>query len=198
MIIVTAYDEAFSEVGDLCAESILRYCYRQKDHNPYIMPLIPAGRPMSWEKIGIIKWLLKRCKQTVLWVDADAIIVGADNFSKIIREDCTLNIAMDAAGINCGVMAWNPVPQAIEALDRMESMYEKYADHCWYEQAALMEFIGDLSVHYQKKEIWNAYPSSVTGGGDVTTESMVIHWPGCDADTRAREMKEVLLNQVKL
>lgn len=190
MLIVTAYDQGFSRVGDLCAESLRRYCAKFPHHKNQVW-MIPDGwdRGASWYKVDLLKNLLTY-GETVLWVDADALLVGTRDLDAVVH-DATLNIAKDDNGINCGVMAWRPSRTSIQALQRMDDGYGRFRDHPWAEQNVLMEFVDELDVFYQPKPVWNAYPEEVDGGGDVGDETMIIHWPGMSIEERLPYMQEI-------
>ena len=191
LLIVTGYNEAFREVGDLCVASLKRYC----DLHPgikYAKWTMPDDydRKHSWYKLRVLRHVLPH-NDYVLWIDADAMITGSQDLQDIIKP-ATLNIAADHNGINHGVVAYKNCPEAFEAILRMEMLYEEFKDHPWFEQAALMTFIDELDVHYQPKEVWNAYGPEVTDGGDDTPETLIMHWPGCDLETRVKAMSEKL------
>ncbi len=174
--ILTAYTQDYENVGNLCYDSILRYGRKLTiSHSNAIIPA-DYSRDASWFKLEAIREKLPYF-DCVLWVDADAMIIGDADVRAIIRPN-TINLSKDANGANCGVMAiWNS-PEGFEILKKADALYEQFKDHPWYEQAAIQSFIGDHDAFYQPKHIWNAYPSEVEGGGDVTKETLICHWPG--------------------
>ena len=180
--IITAYNESFAEIGDLCADSIERY---QKLHPDIEIAVLPIARDYerepSWFKVRAI---LRALQDTdcVLWIDADAMIVGTEDFRPQITN-ATLNICRDENGINCGVMAWQNCTEARESLERMEASYRV---HPWFEQSALMEFVDTINVHYLPKRMFNAYP------GERTPETLICHWPGMPQADRLLAMKSAL------
>lgn len=190
MLIVTAFNQSYAQIGSLCVQSIMRYC---RDHPEYrfVSHLIPDdyARPASWFKLDLIKRYLPE-HDSVLWLDADAVIVGKGDL-KAIMKDATLNISKDANGPNHGVACWKSCHQSFDAIKRMNAAYEKHKDHPWFEQAALMEFIDELDVNYLPKEIFNAYGEGVTGESDVCEDTVIIHWPGC-GEERTKYMEEAL------
>ncbi len=164
-----------------------RYCEGRPDVTSMSIS-IPEDyeRQPGWFKIGLTLKLLPDFDY-VLTLDPDTLIVGKSDFSQIIKP-ATLNIAKDANGINCGVMAWRNCPAAFDALNRLEALYPEFEGHIWNEQAALMTFVHELDVFYQPKSIWNAYPHFQP---DVTDETMVVHWPGGpQGQERARLMRK--------
>lgn len=174
--ILTAYTQDYENVGNICYDSILRY--GRKLGISHSNTIIPADypRPPSWFKLEAIKNKLPHF-DCVLWVDADAMIIGDRDVRDMIQPE-DLNLSKDVNGANCGVMAfWNCVP-SFDILAKAESLYEKFKEHPWYEQAAIQSFISEAYAFYHPKHIWNAYPSEVEGGGDVTKETLICHWPG--------------------
>lgn len=179
MIILTAYDLIFSPFGDLCMQSIVRYCQHHSDAH-WVKRDIPADykRPMSWFKVRAILEALP-FTDYVLWVDADALIVGNHDYRNLIKP-ATVNISKDENGVNHGVVAWRNCPEAYCALTRMDEMTQFY-DHKWWEQAALMAIIDKLTVAYQPKHIWNHYPSDRDWPHQ---DAQVYHYPGMSHEER--------------
>jgi hypothetical protein len=174
--ILTAYTQDYENVGNLCYDSILRY--GRKLGISHSNSIIPADyrRPPSWFKLEAIKEKLPHF-DCVLWVDADAMIIGDRDVREIIGPD-TVNLSKDINGPNCGVMALRNCAKAFEFLGKADSLYEQFKEYPWYEQAAIQSFIHNFDAKYHPKHIWNAYPSEVEGGGDVTKETLICHWPG--------------------
>lgn len=182
--IITAYNNEMKEVGDLCWKSMQRYVKRHDGVRCH-KAIIPDDyeRPASWFKPQMIARFLPYC-EFVLWIDSDALIIGDMNFNALVKKT-TLNISRDLNGVNCGVMAWRQCVQSFRALTRID-MGTQHTDHPWWDQAALMEFVDEIDVTYQPKEIWNAYES------DRTAESMVLHFPGMDNVQRFHKMEHEL------
>jgi hypothetical protein len=186
LLLLTAFNEAFADIGELAIGSI--NAYRDRCRGINTLPVTICGRGQghpSWAKIGCIRANLPHYDY-VQWIDADALILGQQDLRDLLKP-ATLNIAKDGNGINCGVMAWRNCPEAFAALDRMEKAYERFKDHPWFEQAALMEFVDELDVHYQEKRIYNAYQH------DFCAETLIRHWPGEPNDVRLREMRALAL-----
>lgn len=185
MLIVTAFNKAYQRLGDNCCESLRRHCARYPDDR-WQHYHIPAdfGYAASWYKINVINDALSQDSR-VLWIDADAMIVGSRPFD-VILGDATLNIARDDNGVNCGVMAWKQNEQAFGALTRLLALREEYKDHIWWEQAALQSFIGELSVHYPEKRVFNAYQE------DRCEDTQILHIPGLHIHERTMILEEAL------
>lgn len=185
MLILTAYNKEFAEIGDLCVRSIARYC-ATRPWMRFQSRIIPDDYPRqpSWFKVGLIRDELPYTDY-ILWIDADALIIGEADFRQLIKE-ATLNITKDQNGINNGVAAWRNCPEAYTVLNRIEGMYSTFKDHPWFEQAPLMEFVDELDVHYHDKEVLNAYQS------DVSTRSQILHLPGTPNNERLKIMRKTL------
>lgn len=185
MLILTAFNSAYADIGTLCIQSIARYC-RQKPGRRFVSHRIPDdyARPASWKKLELIQQHLPK-HDWVLWIDADALIVGSDDFEGLFSEDATLNICEDANGINHGVAAWRNCPEAFAAIQRAIDLYAEFKDDPWYEQRSLMSFLDEIKVNYVEKKVMNAYRE------DVCEESLVLHFPGLGSE-RLEVMKGVM------
>jgi hypothetical protein len=191
--ILTAFNRAFHHIGSICAHSIKTYAAAQG--LKAAVEEIPEEytRPASWAKVNLIR---KHLRETdyVMWVDADALIIGTNDFKTII-EPVTLNISKDANGINCGVMCWRNDGQSDRILGAMDDLYERYQEDPWFEQRALMTIIeGEVllredNVYYQPKHLFNAYP------GEQTAHTLVLHFPGMPTpEDRVEPMMNAALN----
>ena len=185
MLILTAHNSSHAEIGSLCVQSIARYC-RAHPEARFIAHLIPDNYPRkaSWYKIELIKRHLPD-HDYVLWIDADALIVGSDDLASILKP-ATLNISSDNNGINHGVVAWKNCEESFRAFDRIESLYPQFTEHIWFEQAALMTFVDELNVFYQPKEVFNAYQH------DLCAKTQILHFPGMKTEERLPLMKGAL------
>lgn len=189
MLILTAFNSQYSEIGSLCVESLMRYC-RERPEYRFVSHMIPDNyeRPASWWKVGAIRRHLPD-HDFVLWIDCDAMLVGDGDLMTLIDHDATINIARDENGWNNGVTCWRRCDEAFETLDHLEAGYEKHKDGPWFEQHVLMELEGKITVFEQPKTIWNAYPEEIRGG-DLTEQTAIIHFPGM-GDDRLAAMRRV-------
>lgn len=183
MLFLTAYDTEFSPLGELCAKSIKKYIHRLGRHHMAVEQ-IPDDydRKPSWFKVQAIQKHLKD-HDFVASIDADAMIIGDWDMRPHLNPD-PLNICYDVNGVNHGVAVWRNCPEAFIALELMETLYPVCKDHVWYEQWALMQFIGILPHNALQKEIWNAYPS------DRVAHSQILHFPGMTMAERLPLMTE--------
>jgi hypothetical protein len=181
--ILTAFNEAFREIGDIAAKSMRAYAEpRGYDFRCYTIGPEWERKP-SWAKVPLILRNLPDYDY-VQWIDADAVVTGEQDLSDILQP-ATLNIARDLNGINCGVMAWRNCEQSLHALRYIDHCYPRYADHPWFEQAALMSFVDELEVCYQPKPLYNAYAEDFGEG------TLIRHWPGQPNDVRLVQMRAV-------
>lgn len=175
MILLTASNADFQEIGDLNEECLKRYCALHPQHS-YVRWLIPKGyaMPPSWFKLEMILYHLELNNPHVMWIDADALLIGDRDIP--IREQCDLQICQDVNGINCGVMVWRHSNLVMDFLQRINAMTE-YCSHPWWEQKAIMDHLGELTVGYMDKATWNAYAECIPNP-DVSKESVIVHFPG--------------------
>jgi len=185
MKIVTAFNNEFQRLGENCCESLRRHCERHQNET-WQHYHIPGDfqYPPSFFKLNVILSALSDSEQ-VLWIDADAMIVGKKPMSELLANT-TLNIARDENGPNCGVMAWTQTSESFQALERLLALRDEFKDHIWWEQAALMTFIDDLAVHWQEKRIFNAYQEDQCG------ETQILHIPGLHIHERTQILEEAL------
>lgn len=185
--ILTAFNRAFREIGEICVESIHKYCERTgMKHREALIPEDWPSHP-SWFKVGFIKEYLIQA-DFVLWIDADALIIDSGDIREIINPYVTLNIAEDENGVNGGVMLWKNCDKAFTKLNEITSLYEKFKDHKWFEQAPIQEMMAKTSVWdkwwaIQPKEVWNAYTS------DLCPKTRIIHYPGFSVEDKLKLMQ---------
>ena len=82
----------------------------------------------------------------MLWIDADAVIVdGSEDVADALAPDTQLALVPhrrdDELIPNTGVMVWRSGEFARSLLDRMWAA-QKYIDHPWWENAALLDALG--------------------------------------------------------
>lgn len=104
-----------------------------------------SSRPAAWDKIVLIHHMLKQY-DTVVWIDADAIICDPN---KDIRTALDRQIPMHMVAHrignrlvpNTGVWVCRSMPRTFQMLYHIWND-ERYIEHRWWEQAALMDLIG--------------------------------------------------------
>ena len=178
LLILTAFNSAYAPLGTLCCQSISRYALNHP-HVRFVSRLIPEDypKPPSWKKVELIRQYLPDHSH-VFWLDCDAMIVGKQDIMQVINPTVTLNIARDDNGWNNGVACWRNCPEAFTLLDKLEAGYAEHKDSPWFEQSVLHGLESEVDAHEVPKHIWNAYPEEVTGGGDQTKETLILHFPG--------------------
>jgi hypothetical protein len=108
------------------------------------------GRPPAWAKVSLMSELLKRYEY-VLWIDADALIVdlNRDLLAEVV-DDSFHDVWLarhpqernDAAQVpNAGVFLARSSPFARALLEEIWSL-EEYVEHNWWENAALVDLLG--------------------------------------------------------
>lgn len=179
--IITAFNEDFRAIGEIGAASMREYAEKRR-HAFHCYNIGPEWQPRpSWAKVPLLLRLLPHYDY-VQWIDADAMLIGEQDLVDVLRP-ATLNISRDLNGINCGVMAWRNCPEAMNALRYIQDAYPRFADHPWFEQAVLMEFVDELEVSYQPKHLYNAYADDCCGN------TLIRHWPGEPNEKRLLEMR---------
>jgi hypothetical protein len=102
-----------------------------------------GNRPISWQKIPIIKKYLKKY-DIVLWIDIDVVIIYEEEniFDNVENNkiQCIVNHhILDYLVPNAGV--WILTKKMLPYLEIMWDN-DKFLNHGWWEQAALMELMG--------------------------------------------------------
>jgi hypothetical protein len=113
---------------------------------------VPSGaqfsgmnRPLAWGRIPLMLSLLKGGYDTVLWLDADVVIVRHD---RDILDDLPADAPMgmvvqhtpDGAVPSTGV--WLVRKEAEEMLESLWPLTDFHRSACWWEQAALIAALG--------------------------------------------------------
>ncbi len=158
--IITAFDQAFAEIGAIAAGSIAQYAAaRGYDHQ--IFRDVNVGRPPAWAKIHYLMAELRAGQYDyVLWVDADACFVRFDR--DILEEapagkDISLvnHLALraplaDYPGLfvacerpNTGVMLVKATAWSLEFLEKVWAQ-EDCINGIWWEQTAFHKLMGYL------------------------------------------------------
>ncbi len=187
ILIVTGANSSqeFGEMAAISFQSVRRYAALHPQIRVAKFFIEDPSGKHSWGKVPILLSLLQTA-DLVLWMDADALIIGKQDLAELCTGQHTLYISKDCNGINCGVMAWRRSREAIDALTRMQESRERLLDHIWFEQAALMEFVDELDVKYLPKEVFNAYE------GEQTKDTLIMHWPGMENKARLQAMSHRL------
>lgn len=220
--IITAYDDNYKQIGDLSAKSIRLYaaCH---GYDYEIFPLAPIDRPPAWQKVKLVKdELAKGEHEFVMWVDADACFVRGDrDIADELDADkdffivkYIINERPLAKGVfwgierpNTGVFVARRGDYCLRLLDEVWAK-DKYCQHPWWEQAALMDIIGyrvELTNDVNANNFdnpwtekikwlpleWNSWdrwkPECI---GEVF-DPVIIHYPGRPQDFRIEHMSKL-------
>jgi len=149
-IMVTVATGAYSRLLDLSRPGMERYADR---HGYELLEVkqakqILAGssafyRPPSWWKVPLLQAALDEHDEA-LWVDADVVVVDddldvADEVPEGAVQALVRHHTADGEVPNAGV--WFVRRDAHEALQRVWRL-DRYIDHPWWEQAALLDLLG--------------------------------------------------------
>jgi galactosyl transferase GMA12/MNN10 family len=107
--------------------------------------VVDRSRPAPWSKIPILRELVDSY-ETVVWVDADAVIVdGRVDIAEELVPDRFLYLAEHVVRSgprpNTGVMMLRGGRKAAAFLDAVWAL-DKYTEHRWWENAAVCELLG--------------------------------------------------------
>jgi hypothetical protein len=194
LIIITAYTSNISELSNLSYDSITKYCSRHSIKSSRIL-LENIERPASWYKIPSILSNLEH-HEYVMWIDSDTTIINYDfDIQSILDNESEIYVCTDINGINCGVMIWKNTPNTRDILNKIWSM-DEFINHNWWEQAAFRKLYDDnyndiqhITKIVEQHKI-NSYDYALYGmtyeSGQVNEQSMLIHLPGLDLQTRIR------------
>jgi hypothetical protein len=125
----------------------------------------PTLDPPSWGKVPLLDALLDSF-DAVLWIDADCLVVdGEEDIAEGIPEDIAQAMVFHVTGEgripNCGV--WYLTKHAKPLLEEVLGLYSKYRDHCWWEQAAVIDRIkcGWYAKTWVLDPGWNRHPHDI-------------------------------------
>ena len=155
--------------------------------------------PPSWWKVPLLRAALEVYDE-VLWLDADIVIVD-DRDDIELRRGAWQAMVEHRTGDGCvpNLGVWYVRRRMRTVLDQVWKMRGTYADHPWWEQAAMLDLLGyqhnprpcglgDSTALYRNTQLldagWNVHPHDVND----------IEWPRlmhatCYPD-RAGQMRE--------
>jgi hypothetical protein len=206
LCIATSYTADFRDIGDYAAMSIRAYAARHRA-DAFIEPtLVFDERPPAWHRVRLIPTLFDCGYEFVLWVDADAVFLRYDvDVRSVIKARKDLYLVEHAIPEqeklvrvpNTGVMLLRNSEWTRAFLDRIWRMAE-YAEHKWWENAAVVKALGyhslldegdDVYNHDLLRRVsflpleWNSLP-----GVCAAPNPIVQHYAGQPADVRRREL----------
>jgi hypothetical protein len=156
--IITAYDDAFKQIGDVASRSIRIYAsIFGFDHQTYFNTKL--DRPPAWAKIAhLINEIKSGTHEYILWVDADACFIRGDvNIMDSLSDEkdiymvnhlCTRNSVKNMPGVyfqcerpNTGVLLVKSNKWSLEFLEAVW-VQKDCINHEWWEQAAFHKLMG--------------------------------------------------------
>jgi hypothetical protein len=164
-------------------------------------PEVSAGRAPSWGKVPLLTATLATHDRAV-WVDTDAVIVdpSRDIFAAVTRRRPLGLVVHHYAGLevpNAGVLAVRRSRWVIGLLRRLWNA-DRFVDHKWWENAALLEVLGydvddpratsrritrDARRVVELDPAWNSVPP------DPAAAPNIVHFAGCSFDERLTGMR---------
>jgi hypothetical protein len=160
--IITAFDRAFDQIGELAAKSIAQYA-AARGYDYEIFRDVKVGRPPAWAKIHYLMAELRAGKYDhVLWIDADACFARldrdilaeapADADIAMVNHLCLRSTLADYPGMfvvcerpNTGVMLVKATDWSLEFLEKVWAQ-EDCINGQWWEQSAFHKLMG---YHYE-------------------------------------------------
>ena len=222
--IITSYDANFKKIGDITFKSISQYSkkFNLRFEN---LKMPSTGRPLSWNKIKLLQEEIKKGEnEFIMWIDADAffhkdaknILHELDSNHEIflVNHYCSVhkgskfkNTILTINRINCGMMIFKVSQFNLDFLEKVWNE-EKYINHVWWEQAAIMDIIGlkaeitnnlndNIGDDFYLKKIrflskeWNSIPSN----NEISNESVnpsIIHLAGINNFERIEILNEFI------
>ena len=199
--ILTACDDNFKDIAQLNRPILKQYCLL---HNYQFIEkdIVDFSRPPSWFKISAILLEMSSECSHIMWVDADTLILNQNfKIDSLFVPGKELYIAKDINGINCGVMILQNTPLIRSILHKIDSMSDKYLNHVWWEQAAMIELIAEnynnIShyIEYVPQRILNAYDresASTLDDGYVSDDTFLLHLPSLNNHARLNRIRNYI------
>ena len=142
--LVTGYDDAFSTVAALTTPAMRHYADRL-GLKFSIAHFESAERAPAWSKLTAIKAALERGADPVIWIDADALVVRADDIREVMAptKDFFVSGHTTPHGfvVNTGVILVRNTGWSLALLDKIWNA-QLCPEHRWWEQAAFMQLAG--------------------------------------------------------
>jgi hypothetical protein len=145
ILVLTGYDDAMAEVGDLCAPSRVAYAERRGYSYHCCRKYEPGSHP-SWQKIRLLRDLLPG-HEAVLWLDADTMVTNPEisveglaaddrHLLYVSRDWTTCSAADEPHHFSMGNFLLRNTPTTFAVLDLIESRAE-WANVSLWEQSAI-------------------------------------------------------------
>jgi hypothetical protein len=168
--------EAFSKIAEHTVPLIETYA--AEVGADFRCDSLQGDRPASWNKIPALLLALQEYDE-VLWIDADVVVIRSDNLfdnvpaeawqalvehrtgsRSIRRPNGFLKLSRESRIPNCGV--WLVRKAMLPVLEKVWGL-ERYVEHPWWEQAALISEMGyttDTGVYTRLKKKTDLYRST--------------------------------------
>lgn len=209
--LTTSFTKDYGRIGDLCLRSIQRYAGRYGYHIKSYGKL-PGKRHIVWDRISITQALFREGYDFVFWIDSDTVFLRFDkDISSEIEEGKDLYLverpSRGGKHLNFGIFLIRNSPWSKKLLNDIWKM-ERYLNHCWQEQGALIDLlglIGDLGDDHRKnlgfgsqwgepnlellrkvKKLdlkWNSFPGKAESNNPI-----INHYPSFSLPIRYRKM----------
>jgi len=202
--VATSFTPNFAEIGEYAAMTLELYAKRHGLATS-VTREISLDRPAPWHRVKLIPELFDQGFEYVLWIDADAIFRRFDvPIQSIINgvSDLYMVEHPHPAHPNCcvpntGVMLVRNCDWSRKLFETLWSMTE-YADHYWWENAAIIkllgytELLGEGPNNYNREMLehitfisteWNFIPSVCNG-----RDPIIKHYAGYSHEVRVREL----------
>ena len=150
--ICSSYDNGFAEIGDHTSRTLVAYGKRH-GYPVEVVRNVAIDRHPAWHRLKLIEQLFDRGYDYVLWIDADAYFSRFDvDVGSIINGHADLYLVQHdhpsfrpVAVPNTGVMLVRNSTWSRALLNKLWSMV-RYLNHPWWENAALIKFLGYNSL----------------------------------------------------
>jgi hypothetical protein len=189
MIIVTAYDDNYKEIGDLTSE--INYRYAKKWNYSFCCHRIDTKKKHpSWMKIDYLIQSIED-HEYAMWIDADAVITNDKiNCNQWLSPQHDIVIGEFQGQINCGVMFLNK--NARPLLKKINDQFQFINRFPW-EQGALSHL---MQFHEWKSRILTVSRDFFNQGDNLFNKDCHTPW-NCDsflfhASARDNKMKHLL------
>lgn len=163
---------------------------------------VAGGRHPGWGKVPLLRELVDAYDE-VVWVDADAVVLDPDPdpVAELARHQALGLVFHRYDGMevpNFGVLTMRSCRWSKRFLERLWRA-ERYLEHPWWENAAVLEFLG-YEVAWPRRETRRFTPDSLRVGRldrswnsipvDPAPVPRIAHFPGMGHDARVAAMRE--------
>jgi hypothetical protein len=208
---------SYQELADLTNPNKEKYCTKNGyDFRPkffdfhyeksYIDPNRPFGInnfSVGWEKIFFVLDLLKENKyEWIFWLGCDTLITNYNTkLEDVVDNNYHFMIAYDCNDWNADSFLIRNSKEGIEYFEYLASVIDKYRQHVWQEQQAMIESrdkFASITKVLPQEDInsfeYSLYPTpqhqagrdAMGNNGRWTKGHFVVHWPGTTLGQRLK------------